>query len=423
MSRTDVKGLLRLAPLALGMGVVCAVLLIALSELAEALQDLIWTALPEAAGFDSDAAWWLVLVLTVAGAAVGLIVWKWPGGAGADPAAAELVAAPLPMRALPGIAATATIGLAAGVSLGPENPIVAICVAVVCFLGSRLAPKVPGPGWVGIAAAGTIGAMFGTPVAAALTLTESPGGDPDQPLWSKLFAPLLAAGSGALTMQVLGTPVFAVDLPAYTGLAWRDLLTAPAVAAVAALLGLAAAVAFHWSHRAFGLVANPMLRTTIGGLVLGLLAVLGGTITMFKGLDEMKELAAGDHGTGGLLLIVAVKILALVVAATCGFRGGRIFPIVFVGVALGLLWSHVWDGAAPALAVGCAVLGLTLAVTRNGWLSVFMAATVVGDIALLPLLCLAVLPAWLLVANAPQMVIDPAHAHTERTPARAAPAP
>lgn len=43
-----------------------------------------------------------------------------------------------------------------------------INIALVVALGSRLLPKVPTTDWVILAAAGTIGALFGTPVAAAL---------------------------------------------------------------------------------------------------------------------------------------------------------------------------------------------------------------------------------------------------------------
>jgi hypothetical protein len=38
-------------------------------------------------------------------------------------------------------------------------------------------------------------------------------------------------------------------------------------------------------------------------------------------------------------------------------------------------------------------------VTRQGWLSLFTAAVLVADTAVLPLLCLAALPAWLLVTG------------------------
>lgn len=101
--------------------------------------------------------------------------------------------------------------------------------------------------------------------------------------------------------------------------------------------------------------------------------------------------------------MAVVKMAALVVAATCGFRGGRIFPAVFAGVALGLCAHALVDAVPPALAVACAVLGVVLAVTRQGWLSLFTAAVLVSDLAVLPVLCVAVLPAWLLVTGRPQM--------------------
>jgi len=416
VKRTDVRGLLRLAPMAVAIGIGSALLLVASSALAARLQHFLWTWLPGRLSVDTDGPLWIITVLTATGLAVGLVVWKWPGGAGPDPATTSLVAAPSPPSAVPGLLITLILGLAGGVSLGPENPIIAVNVALAVYLGVRLLPGPGGATWAGIAAAGTIGAMFGTPVAAALSLTESATGDKDTPLWDRLFAPLLAAGSGALTLQLLEEPDFSIAVAPYRGLHALDLLTAPAVALVAAALGLLAALAFPYVHRAFHTLRHPVLILTAGGLVLGLLGVWGGKLTMFKGLEEMKELA-GDPAAqtvGGLALIIVVKLIALVVAAGSSFRGGRIFPVVFVGVALGLLVTAAFPGVPAALAVGCGILGLTMAVTRQGWLSIFMAATVVGDVRLLPLLCLAILPAWLLLANAPEMEIH------EPAPERAA---
>lgn len=88
-----------------------------------------------------------------------------------------------------------------------------------------------------------------------------------------------------------------------------------------------------------------------------------------------------------------MKLAALVVAAACGFRGGRIFPAVFVGVALGLMLHEHVDAVPAAITVSCSILGLVLVVTRDAWLSLFMAAVVVPDTTLLPLLCIVMLPA------------------------------
>jgi cytoskeletal protein RodZ len=53
--------------------------------------------------------------------------------------------------------------------------------------------------------------------------------------------------------------------------------------------------------------------------------------------------------------------------------------------------------------VVCAVLGVLLAVTRQGWISLFTAAVLVAQPGVLPLLVLASVPAWLIVTGRPQM--------------------
>jgi hypothetical protein len=58
-------------------------------------------------------------------------------------------------------------------------------------------------------------------------------------------------------------------------------------------------------------------------------------------------------------------------------------------------------------------MGFTLVVTRDGWLSIFVGAAVVPSLTLLPVLCLIMLPAWLVVAGQPPMLIS---AHTPLQP-------
>ena len=64
-------------------------------------------------------------------------------------------------------------------------------------------------------------------------------------------------------------------------------------------------------------------------------------------------------------------------------------------------------GVPAAVTVSCAVLGMVLGVTRDGWMSLFMAAVIVPDTQLLPLLCIVMLPAWLLLAGKPLMIAGP----------------
>ncbi|MCS0638513.1 ion channel protein [Streptomyces sp. LP05-1] len=391
-------------------GAGAALVLLAVSVVAGRLEDALWRALPGALGVSGASAPWIFGTLCATGVAVGLVVWRFPGGTGPDPATRGLIDPPLPLRVLPGVAVAVVLGLAGGVSLGPENPVTSLNIALACALGLRALPGVPVAVWAGLAAAGTIGALFGTPVAAALVLSEAMDPRDPRPLWDRLFAPLVAAGAGAVTTVLIDAPVFAMDLPPYPGTRPADCLAALVIATASAAVALTGAYAFPYVHGAFHRLRHPVLRLTAGGAVLGALGVLGGTLTLFKGLDQIRELAAdpAGHGPGNLALLAVVKLAALLVAACCGFQGGRIFPAVFTGVALGML-AHALVPAVPlALAVTTAVLGVLLATTRQGWLSLFVAAALAADLTLLPLLCVAALPAWLLVTGRPVMVARPA---------------
>ncbi|PVE06231.1 ion channel protein [Streptomyces scopuliridis] len=410
------RTLLPLVVPSLVVGAVSALVLLGVSTLADQLKDVLWETLPDALGIGHYSTLWMIVMLTATGLAVGIVVRLVHGHAGPDPATTGLVDEPMPPGVVPGLLVVTVLALAGGVSLGPENPITAVNVALAYWLGRKAAPDAPGAIWLPLAAAGTIGALFGTPVAAALILTETLAARPGPgSLWDKLFGPLIAAGMGALITALVAHPTFDLALPAYTGTHWGDLLAALVIAPLAAALGLAAVYAFPYVHAFFRRLGHPVLAITAGGLVLGLLGALGGPLTLFKGLHEVKTLAADPDGwsAGSFALMTVVKLAALLTAAACGFRGGRIFPAVFVGVALGLCAHALVPAVQPSLGVVCGVLGVLLALTRQGWLSLFTAAVLVADPNVLPLLCVAALPAWLLVTGRPQMQL-----HEDGTPLR-----
>ncbi|MFF0115801.1 ion channel protein [Streptomyces prasinus] len=391
---------------ALVVGVVCSLLLVGVSMAAEELQDVLWRTVPDALGVGGYSVLWMFVVLVATGIAVGLVVWKVPGHAGPDPATTGLDAPVLPLVVLPGLLLASALMLAGGPSLGPENPIIAVNVALAVRLGAKAAPRAPERGWVALAEAGTIGALFGTPVAAALVISEALAGQRIKGhLWDSLFAPLAAGAAGALTADLVSSPSFDLDLPPFGSPGWADLLSALTVASVGALLGMCAVHAFPYVHGAFRRLRHPMLMLPAGGAVLGALAALGGHLTLFKGLDQIAVLAADPEGwsAGQFATMTVVKLAALVVAASCGFRGGRIFPAVFVGTALGLCAHALVPGVHPAVGVAAGVLGVLLAITRQGWVSLFVAAVLVASPGILALLCIASLPAWLLVTGRPQM--------------------
>ncbi|ELS8095354.1 ion channel protein [Escherichia coli] len=392
---------------AVAIGIASSLILIVVMKIASVLQNLLWQRLPGTLGIAQDSPLWIIGVLTLTGIAVGLVIRFSQGHAGPDPACEPLIGAPVPPSALPGLIVALILGLAGGVSLGPEHPIMTVNIALAVAIGARLLPRVNRMEWTILASAGTIGALFGTPVAAALIFSQTLNGSSEVPLWDRLFAPLMAAATGALTTGLFFHPHFSLPIAHYGQMEMTDILSGAIVAAIAIAAGMVAVWCLPRLHAMMHQMKNPVLVLGIGGFILGILGVIGGPVSLFKGLDEMQQMVANQAlSTSDYFLLAVIKLTALVVAAASGFRGGRIFPAVFVGVALGLMLHEHVPAVPAAITVSCAILGIVLVVTRDGWLSLFMAAVVVPNTTLLPLLCIVMLPAWLLLAGKPMMMVN-----------------
>lgn len=328
---------------AVAIGIASSLILIVVMKIASVLQNLLWQRLPGTLGIAQDSPLWIIGVLTLTGIAVGLVIRFSQGHAGPDPACEPLIGAPVPPSALPGLIVALILGLAGGVSLGPEHPIMTVNIALAVAIGARLLPRVNRMEWTILASAGTIGALFGTPVAAALIFSQTLNGSSEVPLWDRLFAPLMAAATGALTTGLFFHPHFSLPIAHYGQMEMTDILSGAIVAAIAIAAGMVAVWCLPRLHAMMHQMKNPVLVLGIGGFILGILGVIGGPVSLFKGLDEMQQMVANQaFSTSDYFLLAVIKLAALVVAAASGFRGGRIFPAVFVGVALGLmLHEHV----------------------------------------------------------------------------------
>ena len=406
--RSPARELLPVVIPALLVGIGSGLALIGLTVVANALEDVLWISVPAALGLDAASPGWIFATLTLTGLAVGVVVTLVPGHAGPDPATTDLTAPPLPAVVLPGLALAVALGLGGGVSLGPENPLIAINIGLAVAIGLRVFPSLSVPDWMGLAVAGTVGAMFGTPIAAALLLSEM-ATTSARPLWDRLFGPLVAASAGAMTVAVLAGESFVLDVAPYGQPALVDLLTGSLVAVASAIIGMGAIYAFPIAHAAFQRLRSPIVALVAGGAILGVIGAIGGPITLFKGLDQMRELTAdpGAYTPVALAFMAGLKLVAVVIASTAGFRGGRIFPSIFAAVALGLFAHAAIPQIPEAVALAGSLVGVLVAVTRSGWLAIFIAALLVGDPAILPLVCIIVLPAWLVVTGRPEMIIEP----------------
>ncbi|VDZ77650.1 Chloride channel protein [Salmonella bongori] len=289
---------------ALIIGVASSLLLIAAMKIASVFQQFLWQRLPASIGIAYDSPFWMVGILTLTGIVVGLIIRYSPGHAGPDPAIEPLISMPVSPSALPGLLLALIIGLAGGVSLGPEHPIMTVNIALAVAFGSRLFPRITALDWTILASAGTIGALFGTPVAAALIFSQTLSGANDVPVWDRLFAPLMAAAAGSLTTSLFFQPHFSLPIAHYTQMRLVDIASGAIVATIAIAAGMVAVWCLPRLHELLHRLKNPVLILGIGGFMLGILGLIGGPLTLFKGLDEMQQMAFSQTlGAGGLFYL------------------------------------------------------------------------------------------------------------------------
>jgi len=371
------------------------------------LEHWLWTDLPDALG-ESSPPWYLVLGLPVVGASLVAAARLLLPGDGGHPPLEGLHAGIVPVSHAPGIALAAIGTLAFGAVLGPEAPVVAlgaaVAIAVTWFarLGERESTV--------LATAGSfsaISALFGGPLVGGVLLVES-GLGLGVALLPALLPGFVAAAVGYLIFVGFGdwggldTPGLVVpDLPLYEGTHLLDLLVAIAVgvataAIIVAINRLATRLEGEGDSR-LGMVSFLIA----GGLAVGLIALVAdglGTVSqdvLFSGQASIPALIA-ETSTGVVLLLIVAKALAYAISLACGFRGGPIFPAIFLGIALATL-PVVWFDVSPTLAIAVGAAAGTAAQTRLLLSSMLLATLLVGSQGLdaVPAAVLAAAAAWI----------------------------
>ena len=406
-------------------------------DLVSKLQHWIFASLPDALGFHGAPLWWPVPPLLLAGLLVALTIRYLPGTAGHEPAdGLSTKGAPGPAE-LPGVILAALATLALGAVLGPEAPLIALGGGLaICAirLGRRGASADVARM---VAAAGSfaaISALFGSPLLGAFLLMEAVGLG-GLSLELVLLPGLLAAGIGSLVFIGLGhwsgLGTFSLrigNLPHVGSPRASEFGWAIVIGVAAALLGTAIR---RLALRARPVVArNRLLVTPAAGLVVAGLAIAyaagtghGSADVLFSGQTDLPHLIghAAGYSVGALVLLLACKSLAYGVSLS-GFRGGPVFPSLFLGAAGGIALSHLPGlGMVAGMAMGigamCAVM-LRLPLT-----SVLLATLLLysDGVAVMPLVIVAVVVAYVLSARFAE---DPPEAEApEPEPARPSFAP
>ena len=408
----DPRTYLKVVGLGALIGVPAGLLAAGFLALVHQLENLLWTDLPDQLG-QSSPPWYLIVGLPVAGALLVIAARTLlPGDGGHEPLKG-LSMAPTPVTYGPGVALAALGTLSFGAVLGPEAPLIALgsvagmALARIAKLGQRESAV--------LATAGSfsaISALFGGPLVAGVLMVEA-GVGLGAALIPALLPGLVAAACGYVVFIGLGdwagiqtTTLDVSGLPAYDGTSVPDLLVAVAIGLITALIILAVrrvgGVTASLRGRGVGMPALLLA----GGLTVGLLALAADGLgadsqdVLFSGQSALPRLVT-ESSASVIIVLIAAKALAYGVSLGSGFRGGPVFPAIFLGVAVAML-AVVWVDISPTLAVAVGAAAGMAAVTHLLLASVVLATLLVGTAGVdtVPAAVLAAVAAWLVRAAA-----------------------
>ncbi|MGY5137760.1 chloride channel protein, partial [Streptomyces nigrescens] len=307
----------------------------------------------------------------------------------------------------------ALTSLSFGVVLGPEAPLIALGGGLAAGAVRLMDRDMPAQTVATVGAAGSfaaVSALLGSPLLGAFLLMEVSGlGGPM--LGIVLVPGLLASGLGALIFTGLGDWT---GLGTYS-LALHDIPRAdgPTIAEFgwALVIGLAAGFAGTGVRRFARFLKGHVVRhrvpaTVLMGLVVGALAVAFAATTgkpssemLYSGQSALGSLFRDSAGytVGALLLLILCKGLAYC-ASLSAFRGGPIFPALFLGAAGGVVLSHL-PGLSLTAGFAMGVGAMCVAMLRLPMTSVLLATLLLGKsgLTVMPLVIVAVVVAYVVV--------------------------
>ena len=247
---------------------------------------------------------------------------------------------------------------------------------------------------VGCGAAGGIAGAFGAPLAGAFYGFELiiGGYTPNS------LAPVaVSALIGYLVAQALAPAELGVVAPERIVIATHDLVIAALIGLLSAAAGIVIMRGVALCEALFGrLKLRFTLRTALGGLLVGLLAMIAPQV-MSSGHGALRFSGMFQLSLATVALLFVLKIIASVISLGSGFRGGLFFSSLLIGAlggnllatALTAIWPSVnFDSNAYAV---ISMSGLSAAVIGGPMTMTFIALETTGDLWLTTAVLIAVI--------------------------------
>ena len=359
--------------------------------------------------------WWWVAVAAAAGVGVGLLrrlthlPEEIPG------LIADLKEGDVNPRLVPGIVVVSAVSLIGGASLGPEKALGSMGGGAGSWASGRRGVGSEDRQMNTLSGfAGAYGGLFSSVVIVVMMILEvaRPGG---QRFTKALVGTIVASSvSFGIYFAIAGSLFLdAYAVPSYEFEDWQ-LLAGVAFGLLAAVIVTLLGIAVKLASRLFDRVKRTIVRSTIGGVVFGVIGVAL-PLSMFTGSDQLGTVIkdAGTLGVGLLIALVVAKILTFAVSQASGFIGGPIFPALFIGGTAGVAIHEVFTSVPMGLAFTCMLAAVPGSLVMAPFSMVLLAAFMsqVGALETAPIL-ISVVTAFLAIEGVKYQV-----ARRKRAPA------
>lgn len=155
------------------------------------------------------------------------------------------------------------------------------------------------------------------------------------------------------------------DFPAYHDPKLGDIFYAVGYSLAGAAAGWLFILLVKNCKRLFGAIKVAVYyKLTIGGFILGSIAYFI-PLTRYFGHEQLTTVLTGSFTIQFLCILLLMKLVAIAITVTSGWRGGFIIPLLFAGTVLGLIIHQIFPGQNLTLITVCCMAALNACVTRT----------------------------------------------------------
>ncbi|MBE0689303.1 MAG: chloride channel protein [Anaerolineae bacterium] len=333
------------------------------NRLIEAISWVSFTWIPQA--LSTFGQWYIVLVPALGGLLAGPLIYRYAREAKGHGVPEVMQAIALQggrirpvVVVIKAIASSLTIGT--GGSVGREGPIVQIGAAFGSTLGQAMRLSDDRlRNLVACGAAGGIAATFNAPIAGVIFALEVILGELSVGYVSTIV--ICAVTASTVTQAFLGVE-YAFPTPEFTIVSVWEFAFYIVLALCATFVSVAFVRLLYWLEDVFAdqKLIPEWFQPAIGGLLLGLLALIYPLVLPFLGYNRLPQVFGGGYqpiadalASQGILIAVlallVLKLLATILTLGSGGSGGIFAPSLFMGAMLGEAIGIIVNAVFPGL--------------------------------------------------------------------------